>query len=220
MFRIEEAVLDEGKKEYLAKYGSEPDAQRTVDVFWTLRHRVKAPENDIDWWIKKPFADLKRFVDGFDTRKRSERRSDEHARKAEENGAVLLGRKGGYEIWYVPSYEAAVELGRFYKNASAEWCISTDNDEYFNRNYSDYEFLFLIYDDPDECPEEGFGKLAVQFRLASGRVLTNFVRVWDIEDNDVTEAARYAGSAAQAAVDYALSLVPKLPYDRDGYMDA
>lgn len=38
----------------------------------------------------------------------------------------------GYEIWYVPSYEAAVELGRFYKNVSTNWCISTDEPKYFN----------------------------------------------------------------------------------------
>lgn len=52
----------------MSKYKDEADAAEVVDKFWKLRHRVKAPLNDIDFWIKKPFSSLKRFVDTFDTR--------------------------------------------------------------------------------------------------------------------------------------------------------
>jgi hypothetical protein len=76
------------------------------------------------------------------------RKSDKHAEKAKHYGAILLNILNNYEVWYVPSYEAAVELGRFYKNISAKWCISTDNPDYFYNTYSDSEFIFLIHQDP------------------------------------------------------------------------
>ena len=97
-------MLNEGKKEYLAKYAERPEVKATVEKFWKIRHRISAPENDIDWWIKKPFDDLKDFVDNFDSRKRSVRRSDVHAENAKKYGAVLMDTRGGYEIWYLPSY--------------------------------------------------------------------------------------------------------------------
>jgi hypothetical protein len=61
--------LTEGKQEYLKKYSSEPDVKTVVNQFWTIRQRLKNPENDIDWWIKKPFSELKQFVLNFDTSK-------------------------------------------------------------------------------------------------------------------------------------------------------
>lgn len=130
--------LLEGKKEYLAKFAGQPGLVSAVDLFWdVVRKRVKAPENDIQWWMSKPYSEFKAFVDGFDTRKRSIRRSDEHAEKAKKFGAKPLALPpeiagNGWEAWYVPSYEAAVELGRFYRGYSASWCISTENSSYFN----------------------------------------------------------------------------------------
>lgn len=59
------------------------------------------------------------------------RRSDAHAQAAEKYGAKMLGMTGPYEVWYIPSHEAAQEIGRMYKGVSAKWCISTENPEYF-----------------------------------------------------------------------------------------
>jgi hypothetical protein len=39
----------------------------------------------------------------------------------------MFGNFGPYEAWFIPTYEASVQLGRFYKNVSAKWCISTNN---------------------------------------------------------------------------------------------
>ena len=100
-------IIEEGRKEYLAKYAKEPGVDGIVDRFWMLRHRVAAPENDIDWWIKKPYSDLKRFVQGFDARSRTQRRADAHAAEAERYGAKMLGMSGPYEVWWIPSHEAA-----------------------------------------------------------------------------------------------------------------
>lgn len=61
-------------------------------------------------------------------RSRSERKNAECQAQAKQAGAEMLSPDvDGYEVWLVPSYEAAKVLGRFYKGKSAEWCISTDN---------------------------------------------------------------------------------------------
>jgi hypothetical protein len=66
---LKESQITEGKQEYLKKYSSEPDVKTVVNQFWTIRQRLKNPENDIDWWIKKPYNELKQFVLNFDTSK-------------------------------------------------------------------------------------------------------------------------------------------------------
>jgi len=214
-------ILDEGRKEYLAKYGTEDGVKPVVDKFWRIRSRAKSPENDIDWWIKKPFADLKKFVDGFDMRKRSVRRSDEHSRRAEKFGAKLMGERDGYEIWYVPSYEAAVELGRFYRNASAKWCISTDNREYFTSMYRDSEFMFLIWTGTGRCPVENCEKLAVQIGSDFDFLVDEHpdYKLWDIADNDIQYDDEFLESSLRETVDYAVSLFDEIPYNRAGWAE-
>jgi len=64
----EETKLHENKQTYVMKYSKEPDLNRVVTKFWEIRHRLSAPQNDIDFWIKKPFKALKNFVDSFDER--------------------------------------------------------------------------------------------------------------------------------------------------------
>ena len=58
--------LNENKAAYLHKYRDEEDAIPVVDMFWTIRNKLSAPQNDIDWWIKKPFQALKDFVQSYD----------------------------------------------------------------------------------------------------------------------------------------------------------
>lgn len=65
------ASLNEDKRTYMKKYGSEQSAADAVEKFWKIRHKLKAPLNDIDFWIKKPFSSLKDFVDTFDDRNQS-----------------------------------------------------------------------------------------------------------------------------------------------------
>lgn len=65
--KTSEDHLNENKAAYLQKYRDESDVKSIVDMFWSIRNRLSAPQNDIDWWIKKPFNDLKSFVQNFDT---------------------------------------------------------------------------------------------------------------------------------------------------------
>ena len=66
--------LNESKRDYMVKFKDEPDVDSIVDKFWMMRHRLRAPQNDIGWWMKKPYSELKKFVLGFDMRNRRERR--------------------------------------------------------------------------------------------------------------------------------------------------
>ena len=208
-------MLNEGKKEYLAKYAERPEVKATVEKFWKIRHRISAPENDIDWWIKKPFDDLKDFVDNFDSRKRSVRRSDVHAENAKKYGAILMDTIDRYEIWYVPSYEAAVELGRFYKNISTNWCISTDEPKYFNSQYSDSEFMFLIHEDPESCSDKDLTKLALQ--VSKEYESKDDYNLWDVSDDDISQESEYIESDLFDTVGKVMELWDKIPYNRDQY---
>lgn len=133
-------------------------------MFWdVVRRRVAPPYNDISWWMNRPFEEFKDYVDGFDARNRSDRRASNHVEVAKQFGAKKIGEKNGWEAWYVPSYEAARELGRFYMGASADWCISTDNASYFNDDYERSEFVFLIWArDRRGCPDQDWLKVAIQ----------------------------------------------------------
>lgn len=63
-----ETTLHEDKRAYMQKNAREHDLGRVISKFWVIRHRLKAPQNDIDFWIKKPFKALQQFVDSFDER--------------------------------------------------------------------------------------------------------------------------------------------------------
>lgn len=170
--------LNEGRKEYLVKYSNEIDVKDIVNKFLTIRQRLKSPENDIDYWIKKPYSEFKEFVLGYDLSKnKSDRKQDQYVKKAEAAGAIYFGNFGLYEAWFIPTYEAAVELGRFYKNLSTKWCICTDNPDFFNQKYAKFKFVFLISDDRSLGDKQ---KLALQIDdkfLLEG--------IWDIKDNDI-----------------------------------
>ena len=136
--------LDENKATYLKKYADEDDVGTVVEMFWHIRNRLSAPQNDIDWWIKKPFADLRRFVSSYDASNKQERRNANYKQQAIDDGAKLLDTRDGYEIWYVPTYDAMKTLGRFYKGRSAKWCIASDDPEFWFDNHDEDEFLVLV----------------------------------------------------------------------------
>ena len=119
---------------------------------------MSAPQNDIDWWIKKPFADLKSFVLNYNPVNKKQRRDADYMQQATDNGAKLLGTRDGYEIWYVPTYEAMRILGRFYKGRSAKWCVASDDPEFWFDNHDEDEFVVLVREHPKN---DEFDKIAL-----------------------------------------------------------
>lgn len=175
--------VNENKNEYLKKFQTEPEVKSIVDKFWQIKQRLKAPQNDIDWWIKKPFNELKQFVLSFNTSNKKERRESNYKHEAIENGAKLLDIKDGYEIWYVPTYEAMEILGRYYKGCSAKWCVASDDPEFWFDNHTDDEFILLIREHPQH---NEFDKIALQMENHGRYYSQNEIIPWDLNNNDRT----------------------------------
>ena len=171
----------ENKATYLHKYRDEDDVGVVVDMFQAIRQRLKAPQNDIDWWIKKPFQALKDFVQSYDPSNKRQRRDNEYRREIINNGAKMLGNKDGYEIWYVPTYESMRILGRFYKGISTSWCVASDDPSFWFDNHDMSEFIVLVKENPSN---DEFDKIAIEMQNG-GRVfdVDDFI-MWDVENED------------------------------------
>lgn len=178
-----ESDLNENKATYLQKYRDESDVKSIVDMFWSIRNRLSAPQNDIDWWIKKPFSDLKSFVQNFDTSNKRQRRDANYKQQAIDNGAKLLDTKDGYEMWYVPTYDAMVAIGRFYKGRSAKWCVASDDPDFWFDNHEDSEFVVLVREHPQN---DEFDKVAIEMMNHGRYYNEDDVIPWDLENEDWT----------------------------------
>ena len=178
-----ESDLNENKATYLQKYRDESDVKSIVDMFWSIRNRLSAPQNDIDWWIKKPFNDLKSFVQNFDKSNKRQRRDANYKQQAIDNGAKLLDTKDGYEMWYVPTYDAMVAIGRFYKGRSAKWCVASDDPDFWFDNHEDSEFVVLVREHPQN---DEFDKVAIEMMNHGRYYNEDDVIPWDLENEDWT----------------------------------
>lgn len=176
--------MHESKATYIAKFKDEKDVQKIAEMFWNIRDRLHAPQNDIDWWIKKPYADFKKFVLSYDPSSNKKTRRDASVKQqAIDNGAKMLDVVDGYEIWYVPTYDAMVQLGRFYKGQSAKWCVASDDPEFWFDNHSSDEFVLLIREQPQH---DEFDKIALQMEDGGRYYSQDNIIPWDIQNNDWT----------------------------------
>ena len=175
--------LNENKATYLQKYRNESDVKSIVDMFWSIRNRLSAPQNDIDWWIKKPFNDLKSFVQNFDKSNKRQRRDANYKQQAIDNGAKVLDTKDGYEMWYVPTYDAMVAIGRLYKGRSAKWCVASDDPDFWFDNHEDSEFVVLVREHPQN---DKFDKVAIEMMNHGRYYNEDDIIPWDLENEDWT----------------------------------
>ena len=181
--KASEDHLNENKATYLQKYRDELDVKSIVDMFWAIRNRLSAPQNDIDWWIKKPFNDLKSFVQNFDISNKRQRRDANYKQQAIDSGAKLLDTRDGYEMWYVPTYDAMVAIGRFYKGRSAKWCVASDDPDFWFDNHEDSEFVVLVREHPKN---DEFDKVAIEMMNHGRYYNEDDVIPWDLENEDWT----------------------------------
>jgi len=126
----------------------EEEFKPILDNFLTnIRVKIQAPNNDINFWFKKPFEEFKSFIENYrsNTEKKTEQKYK--AQKTKDGKGKKIKETENYELWQVDSYEAAKELGRFYKGYSTHWCISTDNPEFWESYYIDenLRFYFIIH---------------------------------------------------------------------------
>lgn len=206
---LKEFVLEEGYPEAKAKWGEE--SAQTLDAFKELvkKNQFSGDEKNIDWWVKnKSLADMKTAI-----AKKAEEGSKTKVKKEANlkgvDGATLVNTIDGYEVWRITSYEAAKHMGRFYKNCSASWCISTDNKEHWN-NYTklgDYfsTFYFLIRVNKKKTFNNELDRFA-KIALSHTRYNDEF---YDLTDEVYTTDELISQSVSEKLIRFALKLAKK-----------
>lgn len=144
----------------------------TAKLFFSMKDRLKSPENDIYYWLKKrPDELIDRLNQLQSTQTRSQK--DEEASK----GAELVYKDGVWKVYHITTYEASVKYGK-----NTQWCISGSKrwsngergEEYFNDYVSKgIEFYFYIKSNDE--------KYALAY-YPQGETY----QVFDAKDNDIT----------------------------------
>jgi hypothetical protein len=106
--------------------------------YLAVKHRLKAPENDLYYWIKtKTPAELESLVSALENTK-----SKTALRKSANEGAKLIQQTEHWFVYHITTAEASQKYGR-----DTKWCISELDDNH-NRweEYTacDSDFYFLI----------------------------------------------------------------------------
>lgn len=143
---------------------SKADTQRLIDFagenlakrFEEIKQRLKAPENDLYYWIKnKTPVEFEAFIKEVENTPTNSM----HKIKSKE-GAELIQETQNWKVYRITTFEAAQLYGR-----DTQWCITGVNetgpkywDEYTSRGV---EFYFLISKDIDFDPRGTKGKFAV-----------------------------------------------------------
>lgn len=130
---------------------SKVDQQKLVDyvgedtakLFFSLKDRLKSPENDIYYWLKREPTELEDRLSELQSTK-TRREKDEEASE----GAELIYNKDGWKVYHITTYEASAKYGK-----NTKWCIAGSKywsngehgEEYFNQYTSNgIEFYFYI----------------------------------------------------------------------------
>ena len=129
---------------------SKADEQRLIDFagedlakrFFAMKQRLKSPENDIYYWLKKSPEELEDRLDKLDSIKTRSQKDEEAS-----EGAELIYNKNGWKVYHITTYEASVKYGK-----NTQWCISGSKrwsngergEEYFN-NYTSKGIKFYFY---------------------------------------------------------------------------
>ena len=130
---------------------SKADRQKLVDFageelanrYLAIKNRLKAPENDLYYWIKNKSVDeLKQTVLELETTKSNTQATKELA----EEGAVLIQDTPHWKVYHITTFEASQKYGR-----DTKWCITGINnygDKYWNEyTNAGIKFYFLISKD-------------------------------------------------------------------------
>lgn len=114
--------------------------ENLADRFLAIKNRLKAPENDLYYWIKsKTPADLEHVVQEVENVKSNTQVKKDIA----EQGAKLVCESAHWNIYHITTFEAAVKYGK-----DTKWCITgleNSGDKYW-KEYKEKgaDFYFLI----------------------------------------------------------------------------
>jgi hypothetical protein len=130
---------------------SKADTLRLIDFagenlanrFLAVKDRLKAPENDLYYWIKnKTVDDLEQAVSNLENTKTATQLKKETANQ----GAELVNETEHWRVYHITTYEAAQVYGR-----DTHWCITGIN-EWGDKYWKEYkekgaDFYFFITKD-------------------------------------------------------------------------
>lgn len=147
--------------------------QELADKFLSLRSKLKSPENDLYYWIKKKTpADLeRRIIDLEQTTSRAQQR------KKISEGATLVAENDYWKVYHITTFEASKYYGR-----DTKWCITGIND-YGTKYWDEYtqkgiKFWFFIA--KENYDPRGFDS---KFALS---VIDNRYEVYNQQDQKVS----------------------------------
>jgi hypothetical protein len=114
--------------------------QELADKFLSLKSKLKAPENDLYYWIKKKTPEeLESFLAELESTKSKTQIKKDLA----DQGAELVCESEHWKVYHITTYEAAQAYGR-----DTHWCITGIN-EWGDRYWREYkekgvDFYFFI----------------------------------------------------------------------------
>lgn len=126
-------------------FDPEEKASEWLDRFLNAKKYLKAPENDLYYWIKKgSVSALIERIEEVEDNAKFKKDKQELASK----GAVLVGENDIYRVYHITTYEASAKYG-----ANTKWCISGKDlegeDTYGNYHWKEHkaqnaEFYFYL----------------------------------------------------------------------------
>ena len=120
--------------------------EETAQRFFKLKPRIKSPQNDLYFWLKKEPVELQDFLDELENTK-----SKSQQAKEDKAGANLIYDSDGWKVYKINTYDAAKHYGK-----GTKWCISGNypGDEgkgemYFDSYKEDgvKDYYFIIHGD-------------------------------------------------------------------------
>jgi hypothetical protein len=115
--------------------------QELADKFVRLKSKMKSPENDIYYWLKKTPNDLEKFLFRIENTKSTTQVKKEVGAQ----GATLIVENDFWKVYHITTFEASQKYG-----ADTKWCITgADGNgrkfwDWYNSRYYGIKFYFFI----------------------------------------------------------------------------
>jgi hypothetical protein len=176
-FKLYETMWDEPLTE--AKADTEKliafAGEELAAKFLELRKRLKAPENDLYYWIKKKTPEeLEKTIKELEANGSNTKVKKEVAAK----GAKLVSDTANWKVYHITSFEAARAYGR-----DTKWCITGLNNT-GDRYWKDYtgrgaQFYFLI-------TNNAYDARGTDSKIALAIYPNNYCEVFNQQDDKIS----------------------------------
>lgn len=142
--------------------------------FLLIKDRLKAPENDLYYWIKNKTVDeLEQTVFNIENTKSATRVKKDIA----DEGAKLVSESEHWKIYYITTFEAAQKYGK-----DTKWCITGINDygdKYWNQ-YTDKNIKFYF-----AIAKQDYNARGTNSKFAFAVYPINIIELYNQQDNQV-----------------------------------